>query len=151
MSHVSVVEDHGIGGWEAVVSGDLPDSCSFISDTEQSVEGSTIKIAVTSSRPQELMCAQVITPYEIEVLLNTSELADGEYAVEANGVTAVETVVIGSEDEEGEDVVKQFSPDSIQLDLGLLAESYAWTIRGGLSTFTWTRWCGDASPYSIDV
>ena len=131
VSLVSVVEDHGIGGWEALVSGELPDTCTFISDTEQMVEENTISIAVASSRPQDLMCAQAVTPYEIEVLLNTSELADGEYLVEANGVTAVETVVIGPESAEGEEELDRIAPDAIQLDLGSLAESYQWVIREG--------------------
>ncbi len=135
VSRVSVVEKHGTGVWEALVAGDLPDSCSFVSDTEQTVEGSRIKIAVASSRPQDLICAQVVTPYEINVLLNTNGLADGEYAVEANGVTAVEVVIIGSGGDaggsEGGDEVKRIAPDSVQLDLGSLAESYRWTILEG--------------------
>ena len=156
VSSVSVSEDHGIGGWVAMVAGELPDSCSFISDTEQSVAGTTIKIVVSVSRPQDMMCAQVITPYAIDVLLNTSELADGEYMVEANGVTAEEMVVIEGEVEsdapdaeaevpegessapegdkevaEGEEEVQRISPDSLQLELGGLADSYAWTIREG--------------------
>jgi heat shock protein HslJ len=79
----------------AIINGYLPDSCTLIAGTSQSVEGDAINISVVTQRPKDMMCAQSITTYTEEVEIDTNSLAEGEYTVAANDVAAAETVVVG--------------------------------------------------------
>jgi hypothetical protein len=69
----------------AVVNGNYPDACTQISSVEQVVEGSTIKITLLTKRPADLMCATVLTPFTVDVLLTTGGLIPQEYSVIVNG------------------------------------------------------------------
>jgi len=73
------------GEYYAVITGNLPDSCSTIDGVDQSVEGTTILLEVNASRPLGVGCAQVLTPFTQEVLLDTNGLAAGDYTVDVNG------------------------------------------------------------------
>jgi len=73
------------GEYYAVISGNLPDACSSPDDVEQSEGGTTISLTVTASRPGAVGCAQVLTPFTEEVLLDTDGLEPGEYTVNVNG------------------------------------------------------------------
>ena len=84
----------------ATISGALPDGCTQISGTSQSVSGSTISITVETQRPVDMMCTQALTPYSEQVVLDTSGLAPGRYTVEANGVVADQVVALGETAEE---------------------------------------------------
>ena len=68
----------------ATVRGHYPDACSRISDVQQSVEGSSIRIVLYVDRPADMMCAQMLTPFEADILLETGGLAPGEYTVSIN-------------------------------------------------------------------
>lgn len=68
----------------ANVRGHYPDACSRISDVQQSVEGSSINIVLYVDRPADMMCAQMLTPFEVDILLETGGLAPGEYTVTVN-------------------------------------------------------------------
>ncbi len=83
--------------WVVAIEGNLPDGCTEIGEISQSVEGSVIKVEVSSTRPADMMCTQVITPYSESALLETAGLPDGEYTVEVNGVAAAEPVILGGE------------------------------------------------------
>ncbi len=80
-----VVVEERDGEYYAVITGNLPDACSTIDGVEQSVDGNTISLTVTAVRPTGLMCAQTLTPFTEEVLLETEGLEPGEYTVEVNG------------------------------------------------------------------
>ncbi|HIP71328.1 MAG TPA: META domain-containing protein [Anaerolineae bacterium] len=83
--------------WVVAVEGNLPDGRTEINEITQSVEGSVIKVEVSTARPADMMCTQVITPYSESVVLETADLPNGEYTVEVNGVAATEPVVLGEE------------------------------------------------------
>jgi hypothetical protein len=68
----------------AVVQGYYPDPCTSISSVEQIAEGNTIHITLLTDRPADLMCAAVLTPFTIDVLLTTGSLGPGEYSVIVN-------------------------------------------------------------------
>jgi hypothetical protein len=72
----------------AVVRGNLPDGCTEISHSTQRVEGATIRIALFTKRPADLMCTQALVPYEESIPVDIAGLADGHYTVEINGVRA---------------------------------------------------------------
>ena len=74
-------------GYYAIVGGHYPDSCTRVSDVDQKVEGDTISITVCTASPPGAMCAQMITPFELEILLETGGQEAGEYRVDVNGVT----------------------------------------------------------------
>jgi len=68
----------------AVVTGNYPDSCTRISDVEQSVEGNTISITLLTARPEGFGCAQMMAPFEVAILLELGGLLPGEYTVIVN-------------------------------------------------------------------
>jgi hypothetical protein len=68
----------------AIINGNYPDACSHISSVEQVVQGSTIKITLLTNRPDDLMCATVLTPFTVAVLLTTGGLMPQEYSVIVN-------------------------------------------------------------------
>jgi len=78
-----VVEDRD-GEYWATVSGFYPDACSTYGGSEQQVDGNTITLTVTSTRPEDAVCAQVLTDMTEEILLDTEGLAPGRYEVVVN-------------------------------------------------------------------
>ena len=82
------------GEYYAIIQGDMPDACSTVCGHEQSVEGKNINIDLYSSRPEDLSCAQMLTPFEEEVLLDTQGLDPGEYTLTLNETHAQTTFVL---------------------------------------------------------
>jgi hypothetical protein len=78
-------------GYVLLIGGDMPDSCSTVCGHEQTVEGSTINIDLFSSRPEDEVCAQMLTPFRVEVALDTEGLDPGEYTVTLNETHAETT------------------------------------------------------------
>lgn len=87
------------------VQGSMIDSCTEIESSAQTIAGSTVQINLTTTRPADAACAQVITEYTYEIVLDTTEIEPGEYDVEVNGVPAEQTISIGSA--ETDDATKQ--------------------------------------------
>ena len=73
----------------ATTMGHYPDACSRVSDVQQNVEGNTINIQLFVDRPADMMCAQMLTPFTVDILLETGGLAPGEYTVNVNERSAV--------------------------------------------------------------
>jgi len=71
----------------AIVTGTYPDPCTRISDVQQEVDGESINISLLTDRPDDLVCAQMISPYGVDLLIQTGGLLPGEYLVDVNGVT----------------------------------------------------------------
>jgi hypothetical protein len=67
-----------------VINGFYPDACTYVSSVEQIVEDNTISITILTDRPTDLMCAAMLTPYTIDVLLTTGGLMPREYNVVVN-------------------------------------------------------------------
>ena len=68
-------------------TGYLPDPCTQISGTEQTMEGDTIYLKIMTSRPADVMCIQVLAPFEKAYPLDVAGLPAGTYTVDVNGVT----------------------------------------------------------------
>lgn len=73
-------EDH----YYAVINGNYPDPCTYISSVDQVVDGNTISITLYTESPADLMCAAVLTPFTIDILLTTGGLMPQEYDVVVN-------------------------------------------------------------------
>lgn len=78
---------------EAVVHGFLPDACTTLADSSVGLVGNTYQITLTTSRPADQMCAQVVTPFEQVVKLGSPEPATGVYEVQAGEI--VESFTLG--------------------------------------------------------
>lgn len=68
------------------IKGDLSDSCTTVDEINQTKQGNTFFVTVTTKRPKDAMCAQVITPFEEKISLDVSNLKKGTYEVNINGV-----------------------------------------------------------------
>ena len=82
------------GEYWAVVEGWYPDACSTYGGSKQEVEGDIIHLTVTSERPEDLACAQMLTDMTEEILLDTDDLSPGEYTLIVNEDNAQTTFVI---------------------------------------------------------
>lgn len=80
----SVAVEQRDNQYYAVVSGNYPDPCTSISSVEQVVEGDAISISLRTDRPTDLMCAAVLTPFTVDVLLTTGGLMPQEYTIIVN-------------------------------------------------------------------
>ncbi|MFN2187946.1 MAG: hypothetical protein ACK2T3_04220 [Candidatus Promineifilaceae bacterium] len=68
----------------AVVDGNYPDPCTFISSVEQEVDENTISITLLTASPADLGCAAVLAPFTADILLATGGLMPQEYTVVIN-------------------------------------------------------------------
>jgi hypothetical protein len=82
------------GEYYAIVQGDYPDSCSTICGSEQEVDRNSINLNLYSDRPEGILCSQMLTPFEEEVLLDTDELDPGEVTVTINVDHAMTTFTL---------------------------------------------------------
>jgi hypothetical protein len=90
----SVVVEERDGEYYAIVQGNYPDSCSTIDSVEQTVEGGALSLTINAVRPSDVVCAQVLTPFTEEILLNTENLEPGEYTVDVNDGMASTTFTL---------------------------------------------------------
>ena len=82
------------GDYYATVTGWYPDACSVTDEIVQEVDGDTIHVTITSKRPADMVCAQMLTDFEEEFLLETEGLEAGEYTVIVNEDNAMTTFSI---------------------------------------------------------
>lgn len=77
-----------------VVRGSLPDSCTEVDQISQELdaETNTFSIEITTARPPDATCAQVIGSFEETIALEVYGLPAGTYTVDANGVTGTFTL-----------------------------------------------------------
>ena len=68
----------------ANVEGHYPDACSRVSKVDQSFDGSTFKIELYVDRPEDMMCAQMLSPFTVLILLEVGGVVPGEYTVQVN-------------------------------------------------------------------
>ena len=68
-----------------VARGEHPDSCTKVDEVATRREGDTFFVTITTSRPVDAMCAQVMTPFEEVVALDAVGLKAGVYTVDVNG------------------------------------------------------------------
>jgi inhibitor of cysteine peptidase len=72
---------------QVVVKGNLSDACTKVGDIAQVRDGDSFNITIASTRQADLVCAQVITPFEETIKLDVTGLKAGAYTVTVNGVT----------------------------------------------------------------
>ena len=70
----------------AGVEGNYPDSCSRVSKIDQEFDGSTFNISLYVDQPEDMMCAQMLSPFNVLILLEVGGVMPGEYTVDVNGV-----------------------------------------------------------------
>lgn len=80
------------GEYYAIVQGTLQDACTQVSDITQKVDGKTVYVTVCTTRPEDVLCAQVLAPLEEEILLDVSDLSPGQYTVDVNGTVTTLTI-----------------------------------------------------------
>ncbi|KCZ73543.1 hypothetical protein ANME2D_00613 [Candidatus Methanoperedens nitroreducens] len=68
------------------VKGYLPDSCTEIHKITQEKDGNTFLVNITTVRPADAICAQVIVPFEEKISLDVYGLKAGVYNVIVNDV-----------------------------------------------------------------
>lgn len=73
------------GDYYTIVSGHHPDACSTTGDIEQEVSGNAFTITIYTERPADAICAQILTPFEEEIKLDTRGLDPGQYNLDVNG------------------------------------------------------------------
>ncbi len=75
----------------AIVRGNLSESCAVLGESQVTYASNTFQIKVFAVSPTDRGCAQITTPFETTIPLDTSGLPEGSYTVNANGVSAVFT------------------------------------------------------------
>ena len=70
----------------AVAHGTVPDSCTTVNEPIWHYEEHRFSVTLTTSRPPEAICAQVITPFTKRIPLEVVGLLKGEYEVIINGI-----------------------------------------------------------------
>ncbi len=85
VDHVTV-EMHGDHTY-ANVEGHYPDACSRVSQVLQDFDGSTFNIELFVDRPEDMMCAQMLSPFNVLILLEVGGVMLGDYLVDVNGMT----------------------------------------------------------------
>jgi len=68
------------------ISGILGDSCTTLDQITQTRVENTFKIKVTTTRPADALCADIITRFEETIALDVYGLPAGTYSVDVNGV-----------------------------------------------------------------
>lgn len=76
------------------IKGYLPDACTKVEQVIAEREGSTFRIRLTTSRPAEAVCAQMLTPFEESVALDVVGLPAGTYIVDVQGVQDTFTMAV---------------------------------------------------------
>ena len=77
---------------KVMVHGYFPDSCTQIDTVTTKIIQQTFYVTVTTIRPGQLACNQMLVPFKEIVPLETKGLAAGNYTVNINGVTETFTL-----------------------------------------------------------
>lgn len=83
--------------------GYLADSCTQLGDVKQAYDSGVFTVTLESKRPQDAVCAEVLTNFEKDIsLVGVSGLPKGTYSVEVNGIKGAFTLgidnFVGGED-----------------------------------------------------
>ncbi|MFN2148823.1 MAG: hypothetical protein ACK2T2_10560, partial [Anaerolineales bacterium] len=73
---------------QVVAKGYLADSCTSIDEVIVKQVDDTFTAEITTRRPAQEMCAQIVQPFEKNIPLDVYGLPAGDYTVDVNGVTA---------------------------------------------------------------
>jgi len=70
----------------AIARGTLQDACTEIDETTVQRTDATFHVRITTRRPADESCIQILAPFEKTIELDTTGLPAGIYTVEVNGV-----------------------------------------------------------------
>jgi len=70
-----------------IARGNLPDACTTIGAVKLTPDGNTYRVEITTTRPADKACAEVLVPFEQNIPLEVRGLKAGTYTVDVNGVT----------------------------------------------------------------
>jgi inhibitor of cysteine peptidase len=73
---------------QVVAKGYLADSCTSIDEVIVKQADNTFTAEITTRRPAQEMCAQIVQPFEKNIPIDVYGLPAGDYTVDVNGVTA---------------------------------------------------------------
>ena len=73
----------------AVVRGNLTESCAVLGESQVQYDSNTIRVTVYAVSRSDIGCVQSTTPFETTIALATNGLPDGTYTVIANGASMV--------------------------------------------------------------
>lgn len=76
----------------ANVAGNLADACTSIGEIQEGRIGNTFQFTITTQRPADRMCAQVLTPFNETLQIDAAGLPAGTYTVTVNSVNATFTL-----------------------------------------------------------
>lgn len=71
---------------QVTAQGYLPDSCTEISQVQTQKEENSFNVTISTKRPKDAVCAQVIVPFNRTIPLDVVGLKAGNYTVNVNGV-----------------------------------------------------------------
>lgn len=77
-----------------IAKGYLPDGCTRIHTIEKDRQGNTFFVTITTIRPADAVCTQVIVPFQETIPLDVHGLKAGTYNVSVNGVTGTFTMAV---------------------------------------------------------
>jgi Ig-like domain-containing protein len=80
----------------AVVRGNLSESCATLAPSQVTYSANVFEIKVYAVSPSDRGCAQVTAPFETTVALDIRNLPVGSYTVTANGVSAIFALQAGN-------------------------------------------------------
>jgi len=70
-----------------IAHGEFPDGCTKIGKVTTKKVGNSFFVSITSIRPKDADCTQVVIPFDETIPLNAEGLKAGTYGVSVNGVT----------------------------------------------------------------
>ncbi|MHB1319244.1 MAG: hypothetical protein ACYCYF_11550 [Anaerolineae bacterium] len=70
------------------VKGNLPDGCTELGEMDVTRDGTTFRVSVLTTRPEDAACTQALVPYELKIPLDVVGLDAGTYTVDVNGAMA---------------------------------------------------------------
>jgi len=70
-----------------VAKGNLSDGCTEIAEVTEERERNTFRVIISTARPADKMCAQILVPFEEVIPLEVVGLPAGVYTVDVNGVS----------------------------------------------------------------
>ena len=100
------------GRAQLTITGNLPDACAEIDNVVPtfSLDTNMFNVDIQTQRPEDELCAQVLTPFEHTMTLETADFAPGTYNVMVHGVT--ETFQLTAADQDMDDSTAAISPRS---------------------------------------
>src|SRR5512135_3387554 len=75
----------------AVVRGNLTESCATLGESQVHYAANTFQITIYAASPTDRGCVQMSSPFQAAIPLDTHEMPSGTYTVVANGVSGVFT------------------------------------------------------------